>query len=624
MRNLFLIAITFISVQLFAQSFCGTNPSPEFLEYYMNKDMSYLNESGSRDANAIVYVPIQYHIIGTDAGTGYYPIKDLLAVHCLMNQRFSRSQIQFYLYAAPHYIKNTRYFNMSDGNVDRDMKNGNNIADVCNVYIVQNAVSSGVTVCGYATFPGFGRQGIVVQKSCMDATSSTLTHEMGHFLGLPHTFSGWEGRDATAAATSTDERVNGSNCATRGDRFCDTPADFISDRWNCPYTGAKTDFNGDLYRTVLDGQFFMSYSNDGCQTKFSIDQEAEMVEVRNISRSGMNRYTVPSVLNPASTNLVSPTNASINVAPFTSLVWNKSADATHYHVMMSTSSSFAFNVLIDTITADTSFLLRGANTATTYYWKVLPMTLGATCGTYTPTRSFTTSALSASLVITNITCPGGNDGAINISPSGGSAPYTFTWSTGDGFNPITDLVANTYSLTITDLLGRTMFATIVLPDGPSININIFPTSVNQITAEATGGNGGPYTYTWSNGVNTQQNSPNIGNVTVTVTDQFGCSTSKTILYNSIDNTSSNEDIIKIYPNPNSSNANTYLNIATDKSSTAFIKVYSMTGEEVINTNASISEGENTIKLSTANLSSGVYMINIQYNNTNKNIRLVIQ
>jgi hypothetical protein len=169
-----------------------------------------------------------------------------------------------------------------------------------------------------------------------------------------------------------------------------------------------------------------------------------------------------------------------------------------------------------------------------------------------------------------------------------------------------------------------MFATIVLPDGPSININIFPTSVNQITAEATGGNGGPYTYTWSNGVNTQQNSPNIGNVTVTVTDQFGCSTSKTILYNSIDNTSSNEDIIKIYPNPNSSNANTYLNIATDKSSTAFIKVYSMTGEEVINTNASISEGENTIKLSTANLSSGVYMINIQYNNTNKNIRLVIQ
>ena len=50
----------------------------------------------------------------------------------------------------------------------------------------------------------------------------------------------------------------------------------------------------------------------------------------------------------------------------------------------------------------------------------------------------------------------------------------------------------------------------------------------------------------------------------------------------------------------------------------------MTGEDVINTNASISEGENTIKLSTANLSSGVYMINIQYNNTNKNIRLVIQ
>lgn len=624
MKNLFTFVFTLMVVNAFAQISCGTIPSPEFLDYYLSKDMSYLNETGSRDVNAIIYVPIQYHIVGTDAGTGYYPVKDLLAVHCQLNQRYSHAQIQFYMYNAPHYIKSTRFYTMSDNSVDRDMKTANNVTDVCNVYIVQDAISSGTTVCGYATFPGFGRQGIVVAKNCSNATSTTLAHEMGHFLGLPHTFSGWEGRDpTTAAATNNDEKVNGSNCATKGDRFCDTPADFYSDRWSCPYTGSKTDINGDLYRTVLDGGYFMSYSNDACQTKFSPLQEAEMNNVRRTSRVAMDAFIVPSTIDPASTTLVSPIAAVTGIAPFSSLIWNKSVDATHYHLLMSTSSSFNFNVIVDTILTDTTYKLYKAVTNTTYYWKVLPMTLAASCGTYTPTSSFTTSNLNAEVVLTPITCPGGIDGAINLSPSGGTPPYTYLWSNGDAFNVITDLGANNYTVTVTDLLSRVMIATITVPDGPLININIYPTATNQITADASGGNGAPYTYSWSNGVTTPQSSPNVGNVTVTVTDARGCSNSRTISYNGISDYDKYDQTISVFPNP-VVNSDVSLNIIANEPGDATIKIFTMNGELLFEKNEQLIDGDNTFMLPTNKFTKGVYVVQVNELNITKNIRLIIQ
>lgn len=79
-----------------------------------------------------------------------------------------------------------------------------------------------------------------------------LVHELGHVLGLPHTF-------------GPDELVDGSNCATAGDGICDTPADggFYQpgvdvDMSTCTYIGTATDANGDLYAPMLNN--IMSYS----------------------------------------------------------------------------------------------------------------------------------------------------------------------------------------------------------------------------------------------------------------------------------------------------------------------------------------------------------------------------
>jgi hypothetical protein len=98
--------------------------------------------------------------------------------------------------------------------------------------------------------------------------------------------------------------------------------------------------------------------------------------------------------------------------------------------------------------------------------------------------------------------------------SGGTLPYTYSWTGASGLNPVgsntvNPLVTTTYAVGVTDFNGCTVdpinITITVLPridvvakdtmmcDGVSIGIG----------ATASGGNGGPYTYSWDNGTSTQ-------------------------------------------------------------------------------------------------------------------------
>ena len=65
------------------------------------------------------------------------------------------------------------------------------------------------------------------------------------------------------------------------------------------------------------------------------------------------------------------------------------------------------------------------------------------------------SNLSGTDTLTNVSCNGGNNGAITLSISGATGPYAFKWNDGSLSQNRTNLTAASYSVTITDSVGCT-------------------------------------------------------------------------------------------------------------------------------------------------------------------------
>src|ERR1019366_986809 len=67
---------------------------------------------------------------------------------------------------------------------------------------------------------------------------------------------------------------------------------------------------------------------------------------------------------------------------------------------------------------------------------------------------------------TNVTCYGGNDGTINITPNGGVLPYVYIWNDGNTNQNRTNLVAGNYYVTVTDNIGATASVAIAITESP--------------------------------------------------------------------------------------------------------------------------------------------------------------
>ncbi len=168
------------------------------------------------------------------------------------------------------------------------------------------------------------------------------------------------------------------------------------------------------------------------------------------------------------------------------------------------------------------------------------VTDGNGCSTTTSTTINQQASMSVAVqTTTNVTCNGGNDGAIQLNITNGAAPYSFNWTNGVGNiqNP-TNLFANTYNVTVTDNNGCTATTTATITEPTALTISAFPVHV-QCNGAATGAIGtlqsggiAPYSYNWSNGLGNSANHFNLaaGNYSVTITDGNGCtaSTSTTI------------------------------------------------------------------------------------------------
>jgi hypothetical protein len=171
-----------------------------------------------------------------------------------------------------------------------------------------------------------------------------------------------------------------------------------------------------------------------------------------------------------------------------------------------------------------------ASSLSNYYFRLSATGAGST-KSYSNGVQNIIAAISGSRVVTNVACNGGSTGAINLTPTGGTGPYTFNWGGGVTTEDRTGLAAGTYSVTITDANGCTGTVSNISVTQPSspvsgttvvTNVACFGGSNGAINLTPTGGTG-PYTFNWASGPTTEDRTGLVaGSYSVTITDANGC------------------------------------------------------------------------------------------------------
>ncbi|MCX6304741.1 MAG: T9SS type A sorting domain-containing protein [Bacteroidetes bacterium] len=192
--------------------------------------------------------------------------------------------------------------------------------------------------------------------------------------------------------------------------------------------------------------------------------------------------------------------------------------------------------------------VSGGTTNYTYLWNTTAVTQdisGLTAGVYTvvvtdangcqKSDSFTVTeptALSITGTSYPVLCNGGSTGSINITVTGGTTAYSYSWSTGAGTEDISGLAAGCYTVTVMDANNCSITGSwcVTQPDALTLTGVVTPVLCNggsngSIDITVVGGTTA-YGYSWSNGASSEDiGGLNAGVYTVTITDANGCTTS---------------------------------------------------------------------------------------------------
>jgi len=142
------------------------------------------------------------------------------------------------------------------------------------------------------------------------------------------------------------------------------------------------------------------------------------------------------------------------------------------------------------------------------------------------------NVLAASVnVVTSVSCFGGNNGAITLNVSGGTTPYTYTWSNAQTTSSLSGLSAGTYAVTVRDANNCSATVTGITVSQPAL---LTATVTSKTDVSCLGGSNGainitvaggttPYGFLWSNSATTEDlTGLTAGTYSLTVTDAKGC------------------------------------------------------------------------------------------------------
>jgi hypothetical protein len=212
-----------------------------------------------------VSVPVVVHVIMKDTtrAGGNIPDSMITAQIDVMNRGFggqtggAATGFSFALTKITRTV-NARWYDMAKASAERSAKTALHEGgyNTLNFYVS----GLGQNLLGYATFPGgdLALDGVVVLNESLPGGTAanynegdTGTHEVGHWLGLYHTFQG--------------------GCTGNGDYVSDTAAE-ASPAYQCP-TGRDSCAGGD----VDPIHNFMDYTYDNCMYEFTAGQSSRMV-----------------------------------------------------------------------------------------------------------------------------------------------------------------------------------------------------------------------------------------------------------------------------------------------------------------------------------------------------------
>jgi len=138
----------------------------------------------------------------------------------------------------------------------------------------------------------------------------------------------------------------------------------------------------------------------------------------------------------------------------------------------------------------------------------------------------------------DVSCFGSTNGSVVFLPSGGTAPYSYSWSNGMNSQNLMAVAAGTYTITLTDFYNCNYTKSFVINEPTDITTSLTTTDllcsgVLTGAAQLTVSGGTPnYSYSWSNG-NTNQNLTNAaaGTYIVDITDSNNCIKTDTAIIN---------------------------------------------------------------------------------------------
>ena len=141
-------------------------------------------------------------------------------------------------------------------------------------------------------------------------------------------------------------------------------------------------------------------------------------------------------------------------------------------------------------------------------------------------------AMSLSTTKVDVVCNAGTNGSATVTVTGGTAPFTYAWSSIPVQTTATanGLAAGSYTVVVTDADGCSQSATVVVSEPTPV---VSTVSINGNTTFCQGGSvvltaSAGASYLWSNGATSQSITVTAGGIySVTVTNALGCSTAST-------------------------------------------------------------------------------------------------